>query len=141
MHPLTLLLAGLALASPVKSASTSARAGACSVVGEFGGTVARSGHVTMTNTGAAHAGNFALVITLPNGRTTNIKGKYTVKGDQVTMTNTFSAPPEVYGCIGMASIYEITFSSDCSKLTFNKVSDACPGRIADANGKTLTRVK
>ena len=136
MHPIALLLTGLTLAAPVK---THHRAAACSIVGSFGNTIGHNGHVTMTNTGTAQAGKFAIVITLPNGRTTNIRGDYTAAGNQMKMINTSSAPAEVFGCIGMPSVYTISFSPDCSRVTFNKISDACPGRIMDANGKTLTR--
>ena len=108
---------------------------ACDFNGTFTSTTGTGGMAVLTTDANT---NFTLVITTANG-TINIQGHYSVSGTQVTMTNTASSPSSVQGCIGQAAVYGLTWTSDCSKVTFAKISDVCTGRIADANGTTLTR--
>lgn len=136
MRLLALTSLAVALAGCGGSSSPAPAGSSCSFVGTFATVLPNGGTATLVN---SSAGTFVLTIEIPNQPITTIDGNYALSGSQVTLTNTSASPSSVQGCIGQAAVYALTWNGSCSQVTFQKVSDACQGRMADANGSTLTR--
>lgn len=69
------------------------------------------------------------IVDLNNDGTSEVQGKYTVEGDQITMEDTSGE----YACTGQKGIYKFVIEGD--KNTLSKVSDACP--IRGGNGQMI----